>query len=137
MIIHVIQRGETLWQVANRYGVSISQIVTANELPNADRLVIGQALVIPVAARQHTVRTGKRYGKLRKDMGFQSDPFFRQIKLVTLRSSIREWFYSYPLGRIPFNLERAYGKLHCVTAQPFKKLSEQIKSKIQILFIQE
>ncbi|AIE59005.1 LysM peptidoglycan-binding domain-containing protein [Bacillus methanolicus] len=69
MIIHVIQRGETLWQVANRYGVSISQIVTANELPNADRLVIGQALVIPVAARQHTVRTGETLWQIAQRYG--------------------------------------------------------------------
>ncbi|EIJ78769.1 glycoside hydrolase family 18 [Bacillus methanolicus PB1] len=69
MIIHVVQRGETLWQIANRYGVSISQIVDANKLPDPNRLLIGLSLVIPVAARQHTVRAretlwqiAQRYG---------------------------------------------------------------------------
>lgn len=59
MFIHVIQRGETLWQIANRYGVSFSHIVAANELPDASQLVIGQSLIIPTSIRQYTVRAGE------------------------------------------------------------------------------
>ena len=59
MIIHVVGSGETLWSIANRYGSSIQQIASVNELPNPDQLVIGQALVIPIAATHHTVRSGE------------------------------------------------------------------------------
>jgi spore germination protein len=45
--IHVVQRGETLWLLAQRYGVSANQIVAANALSNPNQLVVGQALVIP------------------------------------------------------------------------------------------
>ncbi|MBT2690841.1 LysM peptidoglycan-binding domain-containing protein [Bacillus sp. ISL-47] len=32
MQIHTVQRGETLWGISQRYGVSINDIVTANTL---------------------------------------------------------------------------------------------------------
>lgn len=69
MQIHVIQRGETLWLLSQRYGVSISQIATVNELPNPNSLVIGQALVIPNPFSEYVVQPGdnlrmiaERYG---------------------------------------------------------------------------
>ena len=59
MIIHAVQRGETLWQIANRYRVSIADIVDINELPNPNQLVIGQSLVIPTYSVFHTVQPGE------------------------------------------------------------------------------
>jgi len=47
-VIHRVQSGETLNTIANRYGVTIADIVGANDLTNPDRLSIGQELVIPV-----------------------------------------------------------------------------------------
>lgn len=43
---HVIARGDTLSQIAERYGVAVTQIRSANRLRN-DRIVIGQVLNIP------------------------------------------------------------------------------------------
>jgi spore germination protein len=69
MKIHVVQRGENLWMLSQRYGVSINQIVTVNELPNPNQLVVGQALVIPTLSMQYIVQPGdnlwmiaQRYG---------------------------------------------------------------------------
>ncbi len=59
MQIHVVQKGDTLWAVAKRYGVSVSQIVETNQLPDPDVLVIGQALVIPSPYREHIVQRGE------------------------------------------------------------------------------
>ena len=50
MQIHVVQPGETLWLIANRYGVTVNQIITENELVDANQLVPGMALVIPVGS---------------------------------------------------------------------------------------
>lgn len=58
MFIHVVMQGETLWQIANRYNVAMSEIAAVNELPNPDRLVIGQALVIPSEDLLYTVKPG-------------------------------------------------------------------------------
>lgn len=73
MFIHVVQRGETLWQLSNRYDVSISEIASLNELPNPDQLVVGQALVIPSAIRKHTVRRGDTLWEIANSYGVTID----------------------------------------------------------------
>jgi spore germination protein len=69
VVIHVVESGETLWLISRRYGVGIDQIVDANQLPNPNQLVVGQALVIPTVDSVHIVRRGenlwgiaRRYG---------------------------------------------------------------------------
>ena len=52
MQIHVVQSGETLWGLSKRYGVTTDQIITANQLDSPDKLVVGQALVIPTASKR-------------------------------------------------------------------------------------
>ena len=44
---YVVQPGDTLMLIAERYGLSIEQIANANELANPDVLSVGQALTIP------------------------------------------------------------------------------------------
>ena len=58
MQIHVVQQGETLFSIGNIYSISPPSIVEANELPNPDRLVQGQALVIPIVGRYYFVQPG-------------------------------------------------------------------------------
>jgi spore germination protein len=69
MQIHVVQRGESLYAIGRTYGVSVEEIATANEIPDPSRLVIGQAIVIPVEGSFHIVQPGeslfsiaRRYG---------------------------------------------------------------------------
>jgi len=69
MRIHVVQRGDTLWSISQRYKTTISQIELANQLENPDALAVGQALVIPEANREYIVQPGdtlwmiaQRYG---------------------------------------------------------------------------
>lgn len=59
MLIHVVRAGESLWQIANNYRVSIASIVDVNELQYPNQLVIGQALVIPTEDVLHTVSQGE------------------------------------------------------------------------------
>ncbi|HET7626859.1 MAG TPA: LysM peptidoglycan-binding domain-containing protein [Bacillales bacterium] len=58
MIIEVIRRGETLWALARRYGISVESIVRANDIPDPNRLVVGQALVVPTTTRFYIVKAG-------------------------------------------------------------------------------
>jgi LasA protease len=44
---HVVQAGDSLGLIANRYGVTIESIASANGLTNLDLLSAGQVLVIP------------------------------------------------------------------------------------------
>lgn len=45
--VYVVQRGDTLARIAARYGVSVSALVTANGIRNANLISTGQRLVIP------------------------------------------------------------------------------------------
>ncbi|ASK61516.1 spore gernimation protein [Virgibacillus phasianinus] len=58
MEIHVVQRGETLWRIAQNYGSDINQIILLNQLDSPDTLVVGQSLVIPNPNQEYVVRPG-------------------------------------------------------------------------------
>ncbi len=58
MEIHVVKPGDTLYSVAVRYGVPMSQLLNDNQLPDPSRLVVGQTLVIQYPLLTYTVRPG-------------------------------------------------------------------------------
>ncbi|TRZ36467.1 LysM peptidoglycan-binding domain-containing protein [Niallia circulans] len=58
MQIHVVQANQTLTGIAQAYGTTVTNIVEANNLPNPNKLVIGQALVIPIVGRFYWVQPG-------------------------------------------------------------------------------
>jgi LysM repeat protein len=49
-VVHIVQWGENLTSIATHYGVTIQAIVNYNGLANANRIYVGQRLLIPVAA---------------------------------------------------------------------------------------
>ncbi len=46
-VYHKVVRGQTLWQIAQGYGVSIKNIIDSNNIPNGSALEVGQLLFIP------------------------------------------------------------------------------------------
>lgn len=46
-IKHTVQYGETLWEIAERYGKTLNQIIAANQMSNPDSLYPGQQVIIP------------------------------------------------------------------------------------------
>lgn len=44
---YTVQRGDTLYSIARRYGVSVSTLASVNHLSNPDYIVVGQKLLIP------------------------------------------------------------------------------------------
>jgi LysM repeat protein len=46
-LVHVVNRGSSLWTIARHYGVSVASIVSANRLADPGRIFAGQRLVIP------------------------------------------------------------------------------------------
>lgn len=56
--IHIVQSGDTLWAISQRYRTNMNQIITANGIDNPNMLVIGQALVIPSQPITYVVQRG-------------------------------------------------------------------------------
>src|SRR5699024_2627997 len=61
MQIHVIQSGDTIFNLSQLYGVSAQAIIDINELSTPEQLVIGQALVIPIIGQFYTVQQGDTF----------------------------------------------------------------------------
>lgn len=55
-VLHVVQRGETLSEIAKAYGVTTQAIVEANDIENPNRIVTGQKLIIPSPKQTPTPR---------------------------------------------------------------------------------
>jgi len=63
-VYHKVDHGQTLWQIAQTYGVSIKDIIDSNNIPNGSSLEVGQLLFIPGAKEtkdisEHTVDNNK------------------------------------------------------------------------------
>lgn len=59
LIIHTVQRGDSIYSIAAKYGVPMQNVIDANQLPNPERLVVGQAIVIPEGGDTHIVKPGE------------------------------------------------------------------------------
>ena len=58
-LTHVVESGQTLWDIAKLYDIDIDTIVAANELNDPQRLQVGQNLtILTVKGALHTVRPG-------------------------------------------------------------------------------
>lgn len=107
MEIVVVRPGETLWQIAQRYGVSVSLITQANGLRDANRLVPGLALVIPVP-NVHVVQPGDTLWRIAQRYGTTVDAIARLNGL-----SIQQYIYpgqrfAIPRGTRPIITANAY-----------------------------
>lgn len=59
MVIHVVAPGDTLFSIAQSYGVPLSLLAIDNGLSAPYRLAVGQALVVQFPRLTHTVRPGE------------------------------------------------------------------------------
>lgn len=58
MDIHVVRPGDTMYRLAQQYGVSMERLIQDNQLPDPSHLVVGQTVVIQYPELTHTVRAG-------------------------------------------------------------------------------
>lgn len=72
MQIHVVQPGQTLYGIAQAYGVSADAIEEANQLSAPERLVSGQALVIPIAGQYYWVQPGDSFYSIARRFGLKA-----------------------------------------------------------------
>ncbi|MGG3574533.1 glycoside hydrolase family 18 protein [Bacillus gobiensis] len=53
-----MKQGDTIEQIALRYRTTPEAIIQTNEVPNPDKLVVGQTIVIPIAGQFYEVQRG-------------------------------------------------------------------------------
>jgi LysM repeat protein/flagellar hook assembly protein FlgD len=85
VVVHVVQSGDTLWKIAQKYGVTLDALVKANNLDPNKYLAIGQKLVIPVAntnpATIHVVQSGDTLWKIAQKYGITLDALVKANNL--------------------------------------------------------
>ncbi|MFH1085812.1 MAG: LysM peptidoglycan-binding domain-containing protein, partial [Chloroflexota bacterium] len=79
---HTVQRGDTLWSLARRYGTHPREILARNgaAIANPDQLTPGTVLVIPLGAaplRTHAVRRGESLASIAQRYGVETQELIR------------------------------------------------------------
>lgn len=99
MQIHVVKRNETITTIARSYGTTVNDIVEANELPNPNNLVIGQAIVIPIIGQFYTVRQGDSLYTIARKFGLTPQRL-ASVNRISINQPLQIGFRLYiPQGR--------------------------------------
>ena len=78
-IIHVIEKGDTLYLLSRRYHVSVSNIMYANPYVNVYNLQIGDELCIPTGMPQRPPRPMQPQPPMRPSRPMQPQPPMRPM----------------------------------------------------------
>ncbi|MEH7013692.1 glycoside hydrolase family 18 protein [Neobacillus niacini] len=88
MQIHVVKSNETLTTIARAYNTTVNDIVEANDIPNPNNLVVGQAMVIPIVGSFYYVQPGDSLWSIGQKTGVP----YQQIASVN-RISLNQQLY--------------------------------------------
>ena len=69
MLIHVVSSGDTLGRLAAQYNVPVNALQQINQLPDPNKLLIGQAILIPIPGIYHTVQAGQTLWQIARMYG--------------------------------------------------------------------
>jgi LysM repeat protein len=75
--IHTIQKGESIWLIAQKYGTSIQSIAKWNNIDPNDPLQVGQQLKIP----NYTVKSGDTLWKIAQKFGVSTQTIIKYNNL--------------------------------------------------------
>lgn len=69
--IHTVKKGDSLWELSQKYGVPLERITAANGITTQSTLVIGQAVIIPSPSAEsaHKVLVGESLWKIGQQYG--------------------------------------------------------------------
>ncbi|MBY0148944.1 glycoside hydrolase family 18 protein [Neobacillus niacini] len=88
MQIHIVKSNESLTTIARAYNTTVNDIVEANDIPNPNNLVVGQAMVIPIVGSFYYVQPGDSLWSIGQKVGVP----YQQIASVN-RISLNQQLY--------------------------------------------
>lgn len=88
MQIHVVQSGQTLSGIAQAYNTTPEEIIRANELPNPNDLVVGQAIVIPIVGSFYWVQRGDSLWSISRKFSIPAQRL-AEINRISLNSPLQ------------------------------------------------
>ena len=89
MEIHVVTRGETVFSIALRYGVSAERIIRDNGLKPPYALPVGLALLILIPQQTHRVRQGETLSGIAEEYGLSINALLRNNPPLTRGTVLR------------------------------------------------
>lgn len=88
MQIHIVKSNESLTTIARAYNTTVNDIVEANDIPDPNNLVVGQAMVIPIIGSFYYVQPGDSLWSIGQKVGVP----YQQIASVN-RISLNQQLY--------------------------------------------
>jgi len=88
LAIHVVQRGETLFHIAQAYGTTIDYLVEVNGITNAGSILVGQRLLVPTSVpaeaptTTHIVQPGETLGGIANRAGVSVETLMQLNQLT-------------------------------------------------------
>lgn len=83
MIIYTAQSGDTLYSIARRYGLTLSELERYNGLPDSSRIAIGQDILIPSNNNTYIVRPGDSVYSIAVKEGVSTADILRENPSLT------------------------------------------------------
>ena len=78
MVIYVIEQGDTVFNIAERFNASPEKIIEANGLTNLDNLVVGQSIVLPINVYAYEIKKGDTLYKLSQRFNVSIDAILNE-----------------------------------------------------------
>lgn len=66
---YVVKSGDTLFGIASKFGVTVNNLVSWNNISNPDHIVTGQKLTVKGGTTTYTVKSGDTLGEIAKRFG--------------------------------------------------------------------
>lgn len=109
MVIYVIKQGDTIYEIAQRFGLSAEDIIRDNVITEPENLVVGQSIVLLTDAINYTIVSGdtlylisQRFGVGIKDI-IQANPGLTQNTILQIGQVITIPVASQKLGSMEVN----------------------------------
>ncbi len=82
MLIHTVEKGDTLYEIGKKYGVTIEQLINANGNTVLPTLIIGQSVIVPTPTEKigEIITNGYAYPNIERGT---LDSFLPYLSLIT------------------------------------------------------